>query len=461
MTRHNAKGLLRDRRGAVAAWVALMLVMLLGMGALAVDMSFLWVMRNRLQSTADAAALAGASQLGVDEATVKAQAVAYAQKNLPPGSHGTALADADVVLGHWDNDTRTFIPVGTTAAPGTACSNPVPQETNPNCLPLDAVKVTTRRAQANGNPVSLFFAGVLGIQTADVVTAAIAEGEGGPGGEDNCYTNGIVAGRQVLAGSTLQLFDAFCVHGEEMGVKVGSQNTFQNGTEISMPDLALLDAGSDNIGLEDALYERSMLPDVAYQVGELIDGIKNDLPDYMPDYINTVSYSLPSNALDGYGTPWGVEGTAYIINETVSIDSGRTLNNVVIIAENVLSIGSDFTITNAILAANNTGGTVGRVQLGSYGTIGSSEYCLSGLGTVEVLAMENVLVGSNTDIFGGQFIAGVDADLGSDLISTTGLGIQAVRDVKLGSQLEFTGCLADLDNRYTTTGVAAVLRLVD
>ncbi len=75
--------------------------------------------------------------------------------------------------------------------------------------------------------------------------------------------------------------------------------------------------------------------------------------------------------------------------------------------------------------------------------------------------MENVLVGSNTDIFGGQFIAGVDADLGSDLISTTGLGIQAVRDIKLGSQLEFTGCLADLDNRYTTTGVAAVLRLVD
>ncbi len=459
MTRHNEKGLLRDRRGAVAAWVALMLVMLFGIAALAVDMGFLWVMRNRLQSTADAAALAGASQLGVDEATVKAEAVAYAQKNLPPGSHGTALADADVVLGHWDNDTRTFIPVGTTAAPGTACSNPVPQETNPNCLPLDAVKVTTRRAQANGNPVSLFFARVLGIQTADVVTAAIAEGEGGPGGEDNCYTNGIVAGRQVLSGSTLKLFDAFCVHGEE-GVKVGSQNTFQNGTEISMPDLALLDAGSDNIGLDDSLYERSMLPDVAYQVGELIADLKTDLT-YLPDYIYTVSTSLPSNAGDGFGTPWGVEGTAYIINETVSINSGRTLNNVVIIAEDVLSIGSDFTITNAILAANNTGGTVGRVQLGSYGTIGSSEYCLSGLGTVEVLAIENVLVGSNTDIFGGQFIAGVDADLGSDLISTTGLGIQAVRDVKLGSQLEFTGCLTDLDNRYTTTGVAVVLRLVD
>ncbi len=458
MDRNSGKGLLRDRRGAVAAWVALMLVVLLGMAALAVDMGFLWVMRNRLQSTADAAALAGASQLGVDEATVKAEAVAYAQRNLPPGGHGTALAEPDVVLGHWDDDTRTFIPMGTTAAPGEACSNPVPQETNPNCLPLDAVKVTTRRTQANGNPVQLFFAGVLGIQTADVVTAAIAQGEGGPGGEDNCYTNGIVAGREVLASSSLLLFDAFCVHGEE-GVKVGSQNTFQNGTEISMPDLALLDAGSDNIGLDDALYERSLLPEVAYQLEELIDALKAETD--LPDYIDTVSYSLPSNALDGYGTPWGVEGTAYIIDGIVAIDSGRTLNNVVIVAEDVLSIGSDYTITNAILAADNTGGTVGRVQLGSYGTMGSSEYCLSGLGTVEVLAMENVLVGSNTDIFGGQIIAGVDADLGSDEISTTGLGIQAVRDIKLGSQLELTGCLTELFNRYTTTGVAVVLRLVD
>ncbi len=104
---------------------------------------------------------------------------------------------------------------------------------------------------------------------------------------------------------------------------------------------------------------------------------------------------------------------------------------------------------------------MGRVQLGSYGTIGNSDYCLTGAGTVEILATENILLGSNTNFFGGMLIAGVDADLGSDLISTTGLGIQAVRDVKLGSQLEFTGCLADFDNRYTTTGVAAVLRLVD
>ncbi len=41
MNRNSGKGLLRDRRGAVGAWVALMLVMLLGVAALTIDMGFL------------------------------------------------------------------------------------------------------------------------------------------------------------------------------------------------------------------------------------------------------------------------------------------------------------------------------------------------------------------------------------------------------------------------------------
>ncbi len=163
MTRHNEKGLLRDRRGAVGAWVALMLVMLLGVASLTIDMGFLWVLRHRLQSTADASALAGASQLTEtpDPAVVKAEAVAYAQKNMSTSAHGTVLTDPDVVLGHWDQATRTF----TTNATGTAA--PTGEITN-------AVQVTTRSAEANGNAVSLFLAPVLGIQKADVVTESTA-----------------------------------------------------------------------------------------------------------------------------------------------------------------------------------------------------------------------------------------------------------------------------------------------
>ena len=57
--------LAKDTRGAVAVTVAIMLVVLLSFGALALDISNAMIARNELQNVADASALAGARQLGV------------------------------------------------------------------------------------------------------------------------------------------------------------------------------------------------------------------------------------------------------------------------------------------------------------------------------------------------------------------------------------------------------------
>src|SRR3546814_12160515 len=57
------RNLWRDRSGAFAPISALVLTVIIGFGALTIDMGYNYVMRNRLQVTADAAALAGASQL--------------------------------------------------------------------------------------------------------------------------------------------------------------------------------------------------------------------------------------------------------------------------------------------------------------------------------------------------------------------------------------------------------------
>ena len=61
--KHDKKGLLGDRGGAIAVWTALMMVSLLGITALALDMGYLWVLKSQLQTTADASALAGAARL--------------------------------------------------------------------------------------------------------------------------------------------------------------------------------------------------------------------------------------------------------------------------------------------------------------------------------------------------------------------------------------------------------------
>ena len=88
-------------------------------------------------------------------------AIGYARKNMPTGEHGSVLAVPDVVLGRWDDETRNFDATG---------------------LPVNAVQVTTRRAEANDNAVELYFARVLGFEETDVVTGAVAW-NGGRGAE--------------------------------------------------------------------------------------------------------------------------------------------------------------------------------------------------------------------------------------------------------------------------------------
>lgn len=56
--------LLRNQNGVTAVLVAIVLAMLLGFTALAVDVGYMYSTRNELQNVADAAALAGAGELG-------------------------------------------------------------------------------------------------------------------------------------------------------------------------------------------------------------------------------------------------------------------------------------------------------------------------------------------------------------------------------------------------------------
>ena len=74
-----------ERKGAVAAMVALALPAMLGFGALAVDVGSLYVNRTQLSAMADAAVLAGAQELpkNPDQATVMAKD--YAGRNGLPG----------------------------------------------------------------------------------------------------------------------------------------------------------------------------------------------------------------------------------------------------------------------------------------------------------------------------------------------------------------------------------------
>lgn len=129
----------------------IMLPVLIGFGALAVDLGHSRTVQVRLQSAADAAALA-ASQKLPNLAAARAAALDLASKNVPT-NYGTVTRTTDVVFGTYDETTKAF----------TATT------TNPT-----AVQVTAGRTTATGNAPPTFFARVLGSQSGDVSTRAIA-----------------------------------------------------------------------------------------------------------------------------------------------------------------------------------------------------------------------------------------------------------------------------------------------
>ena len=150
---------------------ALFLVVLLAMGAAAIDIGHALVARNELQNVSDAAALAGTRALGVmyegltvaeqqtyvlssgDAAAVIAAVQATASANTAAGVSIT-IDPADVAIGTWDPYTRTHTPT---------VNQP------------KAVRVLSRRdASANG-AISTFLANIVGMSSVDVRAVATAD----------------------------------------------------------------------------------------------------------------------------------------------------------------------------------------------------------------------------------------------------------------------------------------------
>jgi hypothetical protein len=163
----NGKRILSRQQGAVAVLVALFLVVLLGFGALALDISRVFVVRNQLQNAADAAALAGAGALsGPGGATytkpnwaeAKANALLAVKLN---GADGSTLVEGKVATGYWN-----------------VTGNPAllqPSDITPGNFDKPAVQVEISRSEGNnGGPLTLFLASVLGVPALSLGASAVA-----------------------------------------------------------------------------------------------------------------------------------------------------------------------------------------------------------------------------------------------------------------------------------------------
>lgn len=137
--------------------MALLMTVLIGMAAFAIDCGMIVLARGQLQNAADAGALAGAAALSASPAAAQTAAQAAAQANKVCGASVSVVTAQDIQLGTWDKDLLTF-----TVLTGSAQSN------------ANAVKVTCLANQARGSQLGLFFAPLFGKTSADVSASSIA-----------------------------------------------------------------------------------------------------------------------------------------------------------------------------------------------------------------------------------------------------------------------------------------------
>ena len=133
-----------------------MVLIVAGMAAFVVDLGYLCVVQTQAQAAADAAALAGARGLTTSLTQVVTDAQNCASLNVANNQQVT-LQSSDIVVGTWNLATQTF-----SASSGTVVNG------------LNAVQVTVNLTATRGNPVSLFFANVFGVSSANITASAIA-----------------------------------------------------------------------------------------------------------------------------------------------------------------------------------------------------------------------------------------------------------------------------------------------
>lgn len=149
-------------KGVIAILVALITTALIGFAALAVDLAYVFVVRNELQNAADAAALSGAGRLytgnsGPNWSDAETQAALVARLNK---TEYKLIQDPQVTAGYWS----------------TATTPPMqPTTISPAAGDAAAVMVTIQKVAANRDgPVRPFFASVLGKTEIEVGAKAVA-----------------------------------------------------------------------------------------------------------------------------------------------------------------------------------------------------------------------------------------------------------------------------------------------
>ena len=427
-----------NEAGAGTIMGLLWFALLVGITGMAVDVTDGFRNRTMLQATADSAALAGAIDLP-DNAAAVATAVTYAVDNMGTELNGSVLDPADVIIGLWDGATQSIDQMA--------------------AIP-DAVMVTVHRSAANANALPVNFLRIMGLQSWNVTAQAVAQ-RFIPG----CLRDGLVAREFVDMSSNNGFVREICIHGEQ-GVNIQSNNYFETGVNVTMPDvdgmLELPASGmTSNIGLPKALRENHLDPRMVNHIDEIMLDMIGRTSSVMPNYTHA---ELPVFEVDEkFDLSTALPGRIYHVlckpNKAARIPNNSVVENVVIIAECEVHIGAGATVIGSVIASRSGGnGNIDKanIVIAANVQLGLPDNCAEG-GGVQLFSNATIHNAASTSIDGVQMVAKGDIKLGARDMGVNGISAQSGGTITLTSNNMFGLCSGGAPDLFTVDYYRLVL----
>jgi hypothetical protein len=301
-TRAFLRNFKEDTRGSMTVFGLFFFLFSGILGAIALDVTFLYAERTHLQVAADQAAHAALYNhkvVGLDEQNSKQAALDIVAATLPFAKYGTVLEADNIEFGDYDAVTRVF-------TPGAGFS---------------AARASTAFTDGRGNSASALLFRLIGRKSFEIYTRAIFDTTL-PG----CVTDGFLAVGKINMNNQNTFGVDFCIHSNDL-IEISPNNVF-TGSIVQVPgglgslDISLLnnlsfeertayltelESDPDNqklVGLLDAVRNvETFDPKVLHRVDNMVafymgedpkwGDITGDTPDW-PDYITSSDGTVPT-----------------------------------------------------------------------------------------------------------------------------------------------------------------------
>ena len=401
----------KQQDGALTAFGLFFGLSSIVIGGLAIDVASAMMARTQLQAAADAAAHAALYiREWEDSATAKTAALAIAETNMPAARFGSLLTADDIQFGYWDRDAQAF-------------------QIDPDSK--DAVFVDISRLAAKGNSVGTYFLRFAGFNSWDVRRGAVFETY-----IPKCFREGFVADGIIDIQTDNIYRSGFCLH-SNTHMEMNSNNTFEDGTIVSMPDkrnVVLSSSGMEtNDGLAAALRDNSYRMRLLDRIDDIIAGVLDSNSKYYQSYItSSTPIALNSNwKLDASKFTQGRIHTISCssMSQQATIHELTSLKNVVIWTNCKFKFGANVKLQNVVIVNENTRDSSFNSASGLQ--LGKDDNCDTD-GGVQLVTRGGIKFPQYLSMYGGQMIA-----LGDISFSSNANGIQGA-SVIAGGRIDGT-----------------------